>query len=102
MDLAYTAQSYTVRLQVALALRAIGRKKEAEAVLQELVKTREAGLRAVQGARREPETGARARRFESRATSFGLALRWRLLRTACWVSGVQKMHRRSRALVTAV
>jgi hypothetical protein len=54
------------------------------------------------GANCVPATGVRPRRLDRRATSFGLVLRWRLLRTACWVSGVQKIRRRSRARVTAV
>lgn len=46
--------------------------------------------------------GVNPRRLDSRATSFLLALRFKLLRTACSVSGVQKISRCSRALVMAV
>ena len=47
-------------------------------------------------------TGARLRRLARRLTSFELDPRLRRCRTACCVSGVQKIRRRSRARVMAV
>jgi hypothetical protein len=55
MDLACTAQSDTVRLQAALELWTIGKKKEAKPVLQKLAKKRGAGTVRIDAALALPE-----------------------------------------------